>query len=135
MHIDPKAFVAEPDLIEMLRDHTSPAVCEHDGPLFRQGEPAAGLYILHQGIVTLSVVSRSGESLYAAQALPGSLLGLPAVVSEKPYTLTATARTGAEISFLNRGVFTQLMLSRPQLSARILQVLAAQVRSARYGLS
>lgn len=134
MQIDPKAFVAEPELIHILAECAAPATCTLDGPLFRQGDPPSGLYVLHQGMVTLSVISQSGQSLFAVQALPGSLLGLPAVVSDKPYTLTATARAGAQISFLSRQDFTQLMLSRPDLSIRVLHVLAAQVRSARRAL-
>ena len=93
-----------------------------------------GLYIFHQGSVTLSMISENCQSLFAAQALPGSLLGLPAIVSDKPYSLTATAREGAKVSFIGRSEFTQLMLSQPQISIRILRVLAAEVRSARTAL-
>lgn len=133
-HLDPSAFVADPDLIRMLDEHSAPASCEADGALFRQGEPPTGLYIFHQGSVTLSVISENGQSLFAAQALPGSLLGLPAVVTDKPYTLTANARAGAQVTFIGRGEFTQLMLSHPHLSVKILKILATEVRSARRAL-
>ncbi len=132
--LDPSAFVADIELIRMLEKHSVPAPCEVDGALFRQGEPPTGLYIFHQGSVTLSMISENCQSLFAAQALPGSLLGLPAIVSDKPYSLTATAREGAKVSFIGRSEFTQLMLSQPQISIRILRVLAAEVRSARTAL-
>lgn len=132
--LDPSAFVADPELIRMLEEHSAPAPCEADGALFRQGEPPTGLYIFHHGSVTLSIISENCQSLFAAQALPGSLLGLPAIVTDKPYTLTATARAGAKVSFIGRNEFTQLMLSQPEMSMRILQVLAAEVRSARTAL-
>ncbi len=134
LQIDPRSFVADPELIQMLEQHCAPIACADDRDLFRQDDPPMGLYIFHQGMVTLSMISPGGQSLFAAQALPGSLLGLPGLVSDKPYTLTASARAGAQISFLNREDFTQLMLSQPQVSAKILQVLAAEVRSARYAL-
>ncbi len=133
-HLDPSSFVADPALIRMLEEHSAPARCEIDGALFRQGDSPAGLYIFHHGSVTLSMISENGQSLFAAQALPGSLLGLPAVVTDKPYTLTANARAGAQVSFIGRGEFTQLMLSHPKLSAQVLKILAAEVRSARRAL-
>lgn len=129
--LDPKAFVGDAELIRLLEEHSLPAPCETDGALFRQGDPSVGLYIFHRGLVTLSMISDSGQSLFAVQALPGSMLGLPGVISNEPYSLTATARAGTQVSFVNRDTFTWLMLSRPDISARILQVLAAEVRSAR----
>ncbi len=134
LQIDPNSFVADPELIQMLEKHSVPVLCTEDRTLFRQDEPSVGLYVLDQGQVTLSMITQGGQSLFAAQALPGSLLGLPGLVSEKPYTLTATARAGAQISFLSREHFTRLMLSDPQMSVKILQVLAAEVRSARRAL-
>jgi CRP-like cAMP-binding protein len=132
--LDPNAFVADPELLRMLDEHSVKASCEVDGALFRQGDPPVGLYIFHHGSVTLSMTSENGQSLFAAQALPCSLLGLPAVVSGKTYTLTASARGGSQITFVNRERFTQLMLSHSQLSVKVLEMLAAEVRSARRAL-
>lgn len=129
--LDAKAFVGDPELIRMLEEHSLPAPCETDGALFRQGDPPVGLYIFRRGMVTLSMISDNGQSLFAVQASPGSLLGLPGLISNHPYSLTATAHAGAQVSFVNRDTFTRLMLSRPQISAKVLQVLAAEVRGAR----
>ncbi len=134
LQIEPSSFVGDPELIRMLEKHSAPVACNEDRALFRQDEPSAGLYILHQGQVTLSVVTQGGQSLFAAQALPGSLLGLPGLVSGHPYTLSASARAGAQISFLSREDFMQLMMSHPDLSVKVLRVLAAEVRSARRSL-
>ena len=131
VQLNPKAFVGDPELLRMLEEHSVPAPCEADNALFRQGDPPVGLYIFHRGMVTLSMISDNGQSLFAVQALPGSLLGLPGLISNQPYTLTATARAGAQVTFMSRDTFTWLMLSRPQLSTMILQVLAAEVQSAR----
>lgn len=132
--LDPKAFVGDPELIRLLKEHSVPTPCPEDCALFRQGDPPVGLYIFHQGMITLSMFSEDGQSLFAAQALPGSLLGLPGLISNQPYSLSATARAGAQVSFINRDRFTGLMLSHPELSTRILRVLAAEVQSARRAL-
>jgi CRP-like cAMP-binding protein len=69
------------------------------------------------------------------QARAGSLLGLPALIGNGPYTLSAIARNGVRLSFIPRDEFTSLMQAEPQLSLKILQVLAAELRSARHALS
>jgi CRP-like cAMP-binding protein len=90
-----------------------------------------GIFILHKGVVTLSMMSQDGHSLLAAQARPGSILGLPGVISNEPYTLSASAGAGSEVRFVSRDDLTALMHSDPAMSIKMLQVLAAEVRSAR----
>jgi CRP-like cAMP-binding protein len=68
------------------------------------------------------------------QAKPGSVLGLPGAVSNQPYTLSATARAGANISFVSNADLSALMHSDPALSLKMLEVLAAEVRAARKAL-
>jgi CRP-like cAMP-binding protein len=62
-------------------------------------------------------------------------VGLPGLISGEPYTLTAVAHDGAELSFVPRDEFTSLMQSSPLLAIKMLQVLAAELRSARHALS
>jgi CRP/FNR family transcriptional regulator len=134
VQLDPAAFVADPELIRALDARSTSVPCVSERPLFRQGEPAVGIFILHKGTITLSMMSQDGHSLLAAQAKPGSILGLPGVISNEPYTLTATAVAGAEVSFVGRDDLTALMHADPAMSIKMLQVLAAEVRSARKAL-
>lgn len=131
MNLDPSAFVADPQLVRALEDRSTPISCLREQVLFRQGEPPLGLYIVHRGEVTLSMDSRQGNSLMTFQATSGSLLGLPGLIGNEPYTLTATALGGAQLRFVDRDSFLSLMQSDPLLSLKVLQVLAAEVRSAR----
>jgi len=133
--LDPTAFLADPELIRALSEHATPVVCDTDRILFQQDEPAAGLYILHEGEATVSMASIQGQAILSVAARDGSLLGLPGLVSNQPYSLTAVARAGSRVSFLSRSEFTALMESSPSLAFKILQVLAAEVRSARKALS
>jgi NTE family protein len=134
VQLDPSAFVADPELIQALDARAAPVPCESDHVLFRQGDPSVGLYILHEGAATVSMISPDGQSLFAVQALSGSLLGLPGLVSGQPYSLSATAGRGSRVSFVSRDEFIALMQADPHLSLKILQVLAAEVRSARKAL-
>jgi CRP-like cAMP-binding protein len=131
VQLDPNAFIGDPVLLRALDGRSTPVPCEIDGVLFRQDEPSVGVFILHDGTVTLSMMSHDGHSLFAVQAKPGSILGLPGAVSNQPYTLSAIARAGAMVSFVGNADLMALMHSDPALSLKMLEVLAAEVRSAR----
>jgi len=117
--LDPSAFVADPELIQALEQRSTPVNCGEERVLFRQGDIPEGLYILNAGQTVLTMNTPSGEEL----------------ISDEPYTLTATARTGAKLHFVHRDDFTGMMKTDPSLGLKILQVLAAEVRSARRALA
>ena len=135
MKLDSAAFVADPELIQALEKNSTAISCGEDRVLFKQGDCPQGLYILDQGEITLTMDSSSGQNVMRIHAQPGSLLGLPGLIGNGSYTLSAIAHIGARLSFVPRDNFTSLMQSDPRLSFKILQVLAAELRSARHALS
>jgi len=134
MHLDPSGFIAGQELIQALEQHASAAPCDRDRTLFRQGDEATGLYILHSGSATLTMQSDSGEEVLRIESGAGSLLGLPGLIGNKPYSLTAIAQAGALVTFIARDDFLRLMEQNPALSFKVLQVLAAELRTARQAI-
>jgi len=128
---DPSAFVANQELIEALDRHATPVDCGRTRVLFRQGEDPAGVYILRSGEVRLTMLSVAGEVVLRLVAGPGSVLGLPALIGSKPFSLTAEAEAGSDVGFVQRDSFNRLMAEAPMLSFRVLQILAAEVHGAR----
>lgn len=128
------AFVADPELIQELEKQSKRITVGADGVLFHQGDPPAGVFILRKGNARLTSKS-DGDAILSVHAGAGSLLGVPAVVGSKPYSLTAEALEGAEVSMLSSEDFVHLMSTQPTLSFRVLQVLAEEVRFAREALS
>lgn len=135
MNLDPSAFVAERELIEALEKRSSSVVCDQDQFLFSQGESPKGLFLLRTGKAILTMQSPTGGVVVNVAASAGSLLGLPALIGNEPYTLTAQAVHGSELAFVTREDFSSLMLSNPALAVSVLRVLAAEVRSARHAIS
>jgi CRP-like cAMP-binding protein len=135
MNLDPSAFVAERELMEALEKHSSSVVCNQNRVLFSQGESPKGLYLLKAGKAKLTMQSPTGGVVMNVAALAGSLLGLPALIGNEPYTLTAEAVHGSELAFVTREDFSSLMLGNPTLAISVLRVLAAEVRSARHAIS
>jgi CRP-like cAMP-binding protein len=134
MDLDSTAFVADPELIRALDARSTPVLCDTDRLLFQQDEPSVGVYILHQGEATLSMDGPAGRQLFAVHVGPGSLLGLPALIGNQPYSLSAVGHAGARVGFVSRADFNALVQADPLLSLKILQVLAAEVRTARRAL-
>jgi CRP-like cAMP-binding protein len=135
LNFDSSSFIAEKELIEALEKRSSTVVCTDARCLFAQGGAPAGLYVLRKGGARLTMQSPTGGSLLSIALHPGSLLGLPALVANEPYTLTATAEKNAELGFVAKEDFNSLMLSEPSLALRVLRVLAAEVRTARHAIS
>ena len=134
MQLDPSAFVADPGLIQALETHATPFVCTEERVLFRQGDPPVGLYILRNGEAIISMDSGQDNISFSCTARGGSLLGLPGLIANQPYSLTAVAHKGATIGFISRENFNSLMQTQSALMVKILQVLAAEVRSARLAI-
>jgi CRP-like cAMP-binding protein len=134
MKMDTAAFVADPDLVEALKQHATQVDCAEDRLLFKQGDVPVGLYIFCGGEVSLTLTSLSGDVVMSLSVDTGSLLGLPGVIGNVPYSLSARAKKGSSVTFVKREDFNHLMLTDPSVSVGILRVLAAEVRTARMAL-
>ena len=98
--------------------------------LFRQGDPPSRLLLLKAGEVILTI--RLGDnSVMGFRAAPGSLMGLPAVAGNQPYTMTATVTKNSELYAISVASFRMIVGGNPRLSYRVLELLASQVRSTR----
>jgi CRP-like cAMP-binding protein len=131
VNFDASAFVGDGELIQALKGRCRPVDCSEDRALFWQGDEPVGVYLVRDGVVTLTMRGADGDPVLELTVEPNSLLGLPAVVSNSRYSLSATAKGGAEVSFVPREEFSKMMLTEPGLAVLILKVLAAEVRTAR----
>jgi CRP-like cAMP-binding protein len=108
-------------------------VIPQDGILFRQGQWGDCLYFVKWGEVALTMLA--GNKEIRIRAGNGSLLGLPAVFGNQPYTMTAKATWDAEIFKLCADAFRDLMNEEPRMKEIILHVLAGEVRAIRQAFS
>ena len=127
------AFIADPELTKELERLSKPIALGLNRVLFHQGDAYTGVYILRKGAAILTR-RFDDEGILSVQVGAGSLLGLPAVIGAKPYSLTAEAMEGAELSLVTGEDFVSLMQTEPLLSFQVLKVLAEEVRFARESL-
>jgi CRP-like cAMP-binding protein len=133
--VEESPFTADLELIQALEKQSQPIFCSEDCVLFCQGDPASGLYILRSGMAILTLRSETGGVAMCFEAYAGSLLGLPAIIGNVPYSLAATAQRGSIVRYVTRDDFEELIRVQPSLYPNVLKVLAAEVRTARQALS
>ena len=131
----PKSFIADQQLFQALEQRSVSIPCPKGQILFKQGEVPIGLFLLKTGKASLIMQTDKGEEVVHLTVGSGSILGLPAIVSNEPCTLSAMAHHGSEVNFLARKDFQELIQGQPSLYPKVLEVLAAEVRSARLALT
>jgi CRP/FNR family transcriptional regulator, cyclic AMP receptor protein len=77
--------------------------------LFVEGQPARGVYLLCSGQVKLSTSSGDARVLITNLAGPGELLGLSAVLSDRPYEVTAETLEPSQVNFIRREDFLRFL--------------------------
>jgi CRP-like cAMP-binding protein len=127
-------FEADRVLMQTLDRGSQPVPCGKGGTLFKQGDKPAGLYILKRGEANLIMESNEGRIVMCIHAEAGSVLGLPGVIANEPYTMTALVRGGSDVRFVEQSDFADMMRDEPSLYPKVLEVLAAEVKAARHAL-
>jgi CRP-like cAMP-binding protein len=98
--------------------------------LFQQGDSPVGVYVVRKGTVRMSVKAGDSEVLMRV-AHAGSVLGLPGVLGNKPYSLTAITVQPTELGFVPADTLVQAIRTNPVLGLQVLQLLSEDVRAAR----
>ena len=119
-------------LAEALDAIANPQSCVAGDILFRQGEPGTGVRVLRQGKACLYACSPDGHTrLFCRNVGAGYVLGLPALFSGQPYSLTAEALEDCVFGFVDRGRALELMRERLDLCLEAAKLLAHEVRQLR----
>ena len=128
------SFVADRTLTQALEKRSVSVPCLKEQALFKQGEAARGLYILKSGKASLVMNAENGVEVMRLTIGPGSILGIPAVVTKEPYTLSAKACLGSDVCFVELSDFEEMMQAEPSLFPLVLEILATEIRAARIAL-
>jgi CRP-like cAMP-binding protein len=132
---DLSAYIFDSELALEIESRASTLSLGQGEILFRQGEMPAGVYLVRSGEVMLTRRPTSGGVvLVQLKVGSGCLLALPEAVGSEPCNLSAEAGAGAELGFVPREDFLQMMRAEPRLSLKVMEVLAADLRYSRYAL-
>ncbi len=129
MSVSDQPLVSQ-DVRNVLDGMASPVTQPKNTVIFTQGDAPIGVYVIRKGSVRLTVKAGDSEILMRV-AQPGAVLGLPGVLSNKPYSLTARAVQACEMGFVQADRLIQLVRENPTLGLQVLQLLSEEVRAAR----
>ena len=90
------------NVLKALDNVKSTIACPRNSVLFREGQPARGVFVLCEGRAKLSVCSESGKRLTLHIAVPGEVLGLSAALSGTAYEVTAELLDNAQVAMVKR---------------------------------
>jgi CRP-like cAMP-binding protein len=121
---------AEGDLALEIEQRSTRFTPGDHGLLFTEGDSPDAIYYLKEGEALLSMHDK-GDSILFLRAVAGSILGLPAILGNGPYSLTANAIESAKVFKISAASFKEMIQQNPQLSIQVIRILAAEVRSAR----
>lgn len=92
--------------------------------LFREDGDSIGVFLVCTGKVRMSVRNLPNlDRDFAA----GSLLGLPATFTGRPYSLTAVTLTESDVLHVPSNEFLELMRERPELCREATDILGREV--------
>ncbi|WP_109486050.1 Crp/Fnr family transcriptional regulator [Occallatibacter savannae] len=125
---------ASGELLREFQQRGKTLTCKPATVLFTQGEPAKQVYFVVSGVVILTLPLSTTKTMKFV-ADEGSIIGIPAAVSNAAYSMTAIVWTDSELIVLDREVFCEAVAHDPALSSGVLQILAAETRSARLAIA
>jgi CRP-like cAMP-binding protein len=94
-------------------------------PLYEQGSPADGVWLIHEGSIELRLSTRQQPPVVLGQAVKGGLLALGAVLMQRPHDESAVTLTGVIAGFLPLDDFTTLFAENRDFRFEVLHRMSA----------
>jgi CRP-like cAMP-binding protein len=122
-------FSAPPHLCEVLEAIGAESTAAPGSFLFHRGDICQGVFVIKSGRVRLSMETH--RSVLERTAGPGSVLGLPATMSGKPYSLTAEVIEITNYIFVGVDRVRHTLVHNPELCFEVLGLLSREVQQLR----
>jgi len=99
--------------------------------IFAEGESPRGIFVIKKGKVHLQLHHDSGQLANIREVGPGGVIGLPAVLGNRPYSLTAQTQETTDTIFIARQNLLEFLRDNPSICLQLLGTLSAEVSSMR----
>ncbi|HET7440519.1 MAG TPA: cyclic nucleotide-binding domain-containing protein [Terriglobales bacterium] len=98
--------------------------------LFREGHPPRGLFLLCNGRAKLWVSSEGGKRLTLRMAGPGEVLGLSALLSGRPYEVSAELMDNSQVAVVKRRDLLRFLRDHREVCLQVVHLLSQDVHTA-----
>ncbi|MCS7220165.1 MAG: Crp/Fnr family transcriptional regulator [Anaerolineae bacterium] len=138
MDLDKLAYLQEMEIFQDLSPKemaeldriTTVSSVEKGKVFYRPEEIGEVLFILKQGRVQLYRISPEGKKLVIATLGPGSIFGEMALIGQQMHNTFAEAIEDCQICVMSRTDLERLILNKPQIALRVLEITGRRLRAA-----
>ena len=125
-----------PSLLSGLPEHLSanlfasatPVKLGADGVLFMSGDAGDGCYRVEEGLLKVTMMSRSGTERILAFLGPDAIVGELSIIDGLPRSASVVAVRDSALSFLSRAAFDVFAAKHPEVYKTLVTVIAARLR-------
>jgi CRP/FNR family transcriptional regulator, cyclic AMP receptor protein len=107
---------------------TKPIKLRADETLFIAGDPGDGCYRVEEGLLKVTMVSRTGSERILSFSGPGGIVGELSMIDGLPRSASVVAVRDSALSFLSRSAFEAFAQKHPELYKSLIALLAARLR-------
>jgi CRP/FNR family cyclic AMP-dependent transcriptional regulator len=111
-----------------LFTNTTPVQLAADEVLFLTGDVGDGCYLVEDGLLKVTMVSRSGTERILAFLGPGAVVGELSMIDGRPRSASVVAMRETTLSFLSRDAFEGFAKTHLEVYKRLVTLLAARLR-------
>ena len=126
-------LTAPPELQSAIKASASVSQKKKGTILFRRGDPVIGVFLVLHGNVNLRL-GEQGSAYPERKVGCGAIVGLPATLSGGVYSLGAEVSEDAELAFVSRQDFLEILAKDTNLCLEAMNVLGNEIASMRSAL-
>ncbi len=119
----------DPARIDFLAAQSRPILLPAGQVLFRKGTPSTGFYVVHEGLMQLSVSNSEGVVKVLEILRPGSAFGHAVMFVREPYPVDATALADTQLIFVPAAAIDKVLDEDPALARIMLASMARRLQS------
>ena len=117
-------YTAPINLQTALAQHGEKVSKPKGSVLFQRGTEAFGMFLVLSGKVRLDF---GVDSAFSRTYGPGALVGLPATLTGRKYSMTAVVTERAELGFIDRRTLDALLRQHPDYCHSLLEILGEKM--------
>ena len=99
-----------------------------DAVLFLSGDAGDGCYRVEEGLLKVTMMSRSGTERILAFLGPGAIVGELSIIDGLPRSASVVAVRDAALSFLSRAAFEVFAAKHPEVYKSLVTLIATRLR-------
>jgi CRP-like cAMP-binding protein len=117
-----------PDALASALTSISKLVAKPTGEtIFRENDPAHGVYLVRAGKVRVSLRAPSGKLLINRSLTPGALMGVPAAMCDGHFQFNADALEACELGYVETPLLNAFLRTQPEFCMQVVEMMSSEL--------